>query len=92
MSYALVFTFLASCCAGAKKPIGSETYDIVLSCPVAPGCFSGLTRTALYAPERDDAQCHRMSVHLPPTNPSIGRNVALYAIFGLSPIQYPRYR
>ena len=28
--------------------------------------------------------------HLPPISPSMGRNVALYAIFRLAAIQYPR--
>ena len=32
----------------------------------------------------------QITTHRPATNPSTGRNVALYAIFALSRIQYPR--
>jgi hypothetical protein len=36
------------------------------------------------------AQAPCKATQSPSTNPSIGRNVALYAIFRLSAIQYPR--
>lgn len=71
----------------------SVSYDVVLNNGVLD-IRVGMDRVGIGSAcaRRVTTTGYKSGTQRPPTNPSIGRKVALYAIFGLSPIQYPRYR